>query len=320
MTQGNVEDTSRRRFLTTCAAGGIGISSVPDSVPGGETSPSTPARIRFCLNTSTIRGQKLPLVEEVDLVAAAGYDGIEPWIREIEAYRDAGGSLPDLRKQIEDRGLRVESAIGFARWIVDDDHERQQGLEQLKRDMELLRAIGGTRIAAPPVGMHTPQAPRVDLLAAAERYRAALEVGRELGVVPQLEVWGFSRNLSRLGESVFVAVESDHPDACLLLDVYHIYKGGSGFGGMKMLSGKALHCFHVNDYPADPPRTDINDAKRVYPGEGIAPWQKIIAILQEIGFTGAVSLELFNETYWKQDPRIVLETGLRKMKTVFSAT
>ena len=67
----------------------------------------------------------------------------------------------------------------------------------------------------------------VDLLAAAERYRALCELGEQMGVVPQVEVWGFSKTLKRLGEAVLVAVESGHPEACVLPDVYHLYKGGS---------------------------------------------------------------------------------------------
>ena len=59
---------------------------------------------------------------------------------------------------------------------------------------------------------------------------------------------------------MFVAIESGHPKACLLPDVYHIYKGGSDFAGLGLLSGSAIQVFHVNDYPADPPRETINDA------------------------------------------------------------
>ena len=75
------------------------------------------AAFHYCFNTSTIRGQKLSLVEEIDIVAQAGYQAIEPWVSEIEAYVKQGGSLPDLKKRIADLGLTVESAIGFAQWI-----------------------------------------------------------------------------------------------------------------------------------------------------------------------------------------------------------
>jgi hypothetical protein len=65
------------------------------------------AKYRYCLNTSTIRGQKLSLAEEIDLAADVGYDAIEPWVREIQTYADGGSSLADLKKRITDRVLTV---------------------------------------------------------------------------------------------------------------------------------------------------------------------------------------------------------------------
>lgn len=280
--------------------------------------PSRPGEFRFCLNTSCIRGQKRPLAEEIALAADVGYDGIEPWIGEIQQHVAAGGSLEDLRRQVSDSGLTVESAIGFARWIVDDENERKKGIEQLKRDMELVRAIGGTRIAAPPVGAHGKDAADLDLSVVADRYAAILELGREMGVTPQLEIWGPSKNLFRLDQAVEVLNRCDDPDACLLPDIYHMYRGGSDFALLATLPGRMIHVFHVNDYPARP-REELNDSDRVYPGDGDAPVTEILRTLQKIGFRGALSLELFNRDYWKQDPRTVAETGLKKMKAAVAA-
>lgn len=303
-------DVSRRSFLTTAATAGVAVAaSKPTTALAADR---TKPQFSYCFNTSTIREKKLPLDQEVDLVGKAGYDGIEPWVRQIDAYQKAGGSLKELKKKIAGYGLKVESAIGFARWIVNDDDERKAGLEQAKREMDLVLQIGGSRIAAPPVG--ATRNVKLDLFEAAKRYHALLEVGAGIGVVPQVEVWGFSENLARLGEAVFVAIESGHKDACLLPDVYHIYKGGSEFEGLKMVAGSSIHCFHVNDYPADPPRSEIADKHRVYPGDGIAPLNDIFQTLAATGFSGALSLELFNPEYWKQDPAQVVKTGLEKTK------
>ncbi|MEC9094659.1 MAG: sugar phosphate isomerase/epimerase family protein [Planctomycetota bacterium] len=269
-------------------------------------------KIRYCINTSTIRGQKLGLVKEIEIGAKVGYDGIEPWIGEINEYKQNGGSLKDLRKRIADHGMTVESAIGFANWIVDDDDKRAKALEQAKREMDLVAQIGGTRIAAPPAGA-TNQSD-MNLFAAAKRYAELIKVGRQIGVIPQVEVWGFSKCLSRLGECVFVAIESGCEEACVLPDVYHIYKGGSGFEGLGLLAGETIQCFHMNDYPDNPPRDKIGDADRVYPGDGVAPITSILKSVLANGFSGALSLELFNRDYWKQDPETVLRTGLNKMK------
>ena len=55
------------------------------------------ASFRYCFNTSTIRGQKLTLEEEIDIAAEAGYQAIEPWIGEIEAHLRNGGTLVDVK-------------------------------------------------------------------------------------------------------------------------------------------------------------------------------------------------------------------------------
>jgi len=304
-------DLSRREWLKVAglAASSLTLGSAMPAV----AAPSSSGPFRFCLNTSTIRGQKLTLEQEIDLAAKAGYSGIEPWINEIENALSRGVSLSDLRKRIDDAGLKVESAIGFAKWLVNDDAERAKGLEQLKRDMDFVKALGGSYIAAPPVGMQGQDAPIVDCVTAGQRYRAALEVGDAVGVIPMVEVWGFSKNLSRLGDSVACALESGHPKACVLTDVYHIHKGGSDSRSLRMLSGKVLPVMHMNDYPLME-REKLTDADRVYPGDGVAPLTEILRILRDAGFNGALSLELFNRDYWGQDAAAVAKTGLEKMQ------
>ena len=71
-----------------------------------------------------------------------------------------------------------------------------------------------------------------------------------------------------------------------------------------------MHVFHMNDYPANPPRQAINDGDRVYPGDGVAPLADILQTLREIGFDGYLSIELFNPTYWQQDPLDVARQAL----------
>ena len=311
---------SRRRFIAGAGAViGVDVTTKRTTIAFGGASRSGSVRavpFRYCFNTSTIRGQKLSLEKEIEITAQAGYNAIEPWVEKIHGYVRDGGNLKDIRRQINDSGLTVESAISFYRWVVDDDAERAKGLEQVKRDMDVLAQIGGNRIAAPPAGA-TRQA-GLDLMKAAERYHALLELGEQMGVLPQLEIWGSSKNLHLLGEAMFVVIESGHPKACLLPDVYHTYKGGSDFNGLKHISAQAIQVFHLNDYPADPPRETIGDRDRVYPGDGIAPLTQIIRDLQANGSRAFLSLELFNPNYWKQDPLAVAKTGLAKMKSAVS--
>ncbi len=319
----NVRPTRRAVFAT---AGALAAAPLLGVEPKAEPAK---AEFKFCLNTSTIRLAKGPwgksrgIVESIGIASKAGFSAIEPWIAELDEYTKTGGTLADLKKRFADAGLAVPNAIGFAEWIVEDAGRRKKGLEQAKLDMDKVLAVGCAQIAAPPTGATGGTSRRDDPnytepvapMVAADRYKALLEVGMKIGVRPIVEVWGFSRSLSRLGETMLVAMECGRDGGAVLPDVYHLYKGGSDFNGLKLLGANGIGIFHINDYPKLE-RGKIADADRVYPGDGIAPLKDVLASLREMNYKGYLSLELFNATYWKQDPLEVAQTGLKKLKAL----
>jgi len=304
---------SRRTFL---AAAGVGLGTLAQ--PRSQAAESAPAEpFGYCLNTSTIRGQKLPIVQEIEIAARAGYQGIEPWVTELDQHGTEGKSLKDLAKLNRDRGLVVADVIAFAEWIVDDDARRRKALEEAKRIMGICQEIGSKHMAAPPQGAR--EGPRVDFARAAERYAALCKIGESMGVAPALEVWGFSPNITRLSVATMVAMDSGAANACVLADVYHLYKGGSNPNSLRLLSKDAIAILHTNDYPAKE-RAVITDADRIYPGDGVAPLKQIFNDLRAIGYRGMLSLELFNRDYWQKDALAVAVAGLEKLKAAVRAS
>ncbi|TNF45626.1 MAG: sugar phosphate isomerase/epimerase [Bacteroidetes bacterium] len=301
---------TRRDTLKSLALLGAGSLILPKTSSAAEKAKT--GQFSYCLNTSTISGQKVGFLKEFEITSKAGYDGIEIWIRDLQKYMDEGGNLKDLKKYIDDLGLKVENAIGFAEWIVDDDAKRKAGIEQLKREMDLLAQIGCKRIAAPPAGKYNE--PITDWFEAAERYRKILEIGEQTGVTPQLEFWGASTSLFHISQAMFIATATNHPKACIMPDIYHMFRGGSGYHSLKLISGSAIEIFHFNDFVPNIPREEQTDSDRVYPGDGAAPFQQIITDLYNSGGRKVLSLELFNKSYWEKDAMEVAKTGLSKMK------
>src|SRR5262245_3704149 len=128
----NLPPVSRREILVAAAMGSASSAMTSRPVLGAPAPNDSAPPFRFCLNMSTIRGQKLSVPDQIDLAAKAGYHAIEPWVGELSAYVQQGNKAADLRKRIEDAGLIVASAIGFAEWIVDDDAKRAQGMDNAK--------------------------------------------------------------------------------------------------------------------------------------------------------------------------------------------
>ena len=299
---------NRRKALSSVlAVSGAGL------LPVDLSKTKNPSFI-YSLNMSTLRGHKLGFRKELEVASKAGYGSVEIWINTLQDYLKTGGTLSDAKKIIGDLGIKVEDAIGFAPWIVDDESMRNKGLEQLKMEMDQLAQFGCPRVAAPPMGATTGAS--LELSRIAERYRAILELGDKTGVVPHLELWGFSKNLSRVGEILYVAAETSHPSARVLMDVYHLHKGGSGMDSVKLVGKPLIEIFHVNDYPAAPPRETITDADRVYAGDGVAPLKDVLKSLKNPDKPVILSFEVFNKGYYAQDALLVAKTGLEKMKKI----
>jgi 2-keto-myo-inositol isomerase len=274
-------------------------------------------QFKFCLNTSTLRGQKPGLQKSIEIAAKAGFDSVELWVGDVKEYKDQGNSLKTLKKFLDDSHVTVEDAIGFAPWMVEDDQQRQAGFAQMKQEMELMAELGCKRIAAPSAGVKTDVP--LDLFKVGERYKNLLDLGRQTGVMPQLEFWGSSPVFYHFGQALMAAAAANDPDVKILPDVYHLFRGNSGFECLKMVNGNLIDVIHVNDYPSSVPREQQNDGHRVYPGDGAAPLKQIMATLASMGGTKVLSLELFNKEYWNNDPLVVAKTGFEKMKKIVAA-
>ena len=219
-----------------------------------------------CLNTSTIR--PTTPIQKIEIAAAPGYEAVELWNDELSQFEAEGGSLSDLKHRLQDAGLKAPSMIALFDWMQSERLGKKAAFVEARRRMTQAAAIGASHIVASPV----PDAPHADIGRAAARYRELLELGREMGVTPAMEFLGFFRNVYQLEQAVSIARQSDHPDACIVLDPFHLYRGGSGFGALRLLKGVKIAICHFNDAPALPSQFEQGDADRLYPGDGVLPF------------------------------------------------
>lgn len=306
--------TLNRRYFLASAAGAAAMLSAPSAL----AQAPAPAAKRYqekispwplAINSSTIR--PTPLLDKIRIAAETGWDAIELWVNELDEYEKGGGNLNDLGKQIKDRGLFVPNIIGLWECMPATAEEFQKSLEATKNRMRMSAAVGSTFVAAIPA----PDRPDFDLKWGADRYRDLLKIGREeFGITVAVEFVGFMKGVHRIGQACAIALDADDPTACLIADTFHLYRGASGFNGLKHIQGSLIADFHWNDVPGDVPREQMGDEHRIYPGDGILPLTQALQDLKAIGFTRTLSLELFNREHWKMDPKVVAQTGLQKMR------
>jgi sugar phosphate isomerase/epimerase len=308
----------RRRFLgSALAAGAAGVvPAVAASERAAAAADQSPKRYQngvspwpVILNSAVIR--PAPLQEKLKATAAAGWDGIELWVSDLEAHEKDGGKLEDLGKQIRDMGLYVPNIIGLWECMPPTQEAFDAAMAATRNRMRMSAAVGSEFVAAIPA----PDRADFDLAWGSHCYRELMRIGRnDYNIKVAFEFVGFFKGVYRMGQAAGIALDTDDPAACLIMDTFHLFRGNSGFNGIKLIQPDLIANFHWNDVPGDIPREKQGDEHRLYPGDGILPLTQVLKDLKAIGYRRTLSLEIFHREYWKQDPKLVAVNGLNKMR------
>jgi len=174
--------------------------------------------------------------------------------------------------------------------------------------MELAARLGAPYIVATP-----PRLP-CDLDQIAERYADLLDIGKQVGIKPTFEYISFFQSASKLSQAWQVVQQVDRDDATLILDAFHSWNTNSTLDELRSIPAGRISHYHIDDADKTKPPLTQTDPDRVMIGEGAIPLAAEIGVLKEIGYSGTISLELFNPKLWEQDPAEVLKIGLERMR------
>ena len=142
--------------------------------------------------------------------------------------------------------------------------------------------------------------------------QAAQEAGQR-GIRIALEFQAQAAFGNNLQTAAAMVAEVGSPHMGLCFDVFHYYIGPSKPDDLGYLTKQNL--FHVQFCDlADVPREFATDADRILPGDGDIPLLPIVDRLRQIGYEGAVSVELMNPRIWQIPPRQFGEIALTSLR------
>lgn len=306
-----MEATRRTFFQTGAALTAAGFSQTPthaaekNSLWQNGQSPWP-----MCLDTATL-SKDLPLEKKVEVVAHSSFDALEPWDRELTAYEEAGGSLKDLGKNIHDKGIFVPSVIGLWGSLGNTKEDFESRLEEHHTRLRMIRDIGSEHVQIIP-DLQKRETFTKEI--GAWCYRRISEIAlNDYGLKTGIIFLNAVPELKTMSDAVDVGMMSGWPDAKIIPDTYHNFHGGTETNALRMLNPNAIAIFQFADSPEGlEPQDTWCDEKRVLPGDGILPLVEQLRILYEIGYTGCVSLELYNPIYRKREPNEFLKEAHQK--------
>jgi len=316
-------ELSRRGFLTgmsgLAAAGGMWTATDGHAEPAASDAPGEKrwqggaSPWPLALNASTIR--PTPIAEKLEIAAKTGWDAFEPWINDLETYEAEHGSLKEFARRAEDLGLFINNVIGLWDCMPEGEEAFQASLPATRERMRRCAEAGSRFVAAIPA----PDRPDFDPKWAIHCYRELMRIGREdYNLRVAFEFVGFMKGIYRFGEAAGIALDTNDDQACLIMDTFHLFRGGSGFNCVRLVQGDFIANFHVNDVPGDVPREEQGDEHRLYTGDGILPLEQLFRDLKAIGYRRTLSLEIFKREYWAMPPEEVAARGKEKLLEVIA--
>jgi 2-keto-myo-inositol isomerase len=256
---------------------------------------------------------KADLPADIRVASQAGYDLIEIWAKKMEAYL-SDHSLDDLRKLLEKAHLKP-LAINSVEFITfNSPWEKTNTMNLITRYAEMADRLDCPYIVVVP-------SPRPKDATDNEVYDESVGVLKEISdrfkgykVKFAFEFLGFRWcSVSTLEEDFDIVKAVNRKNIGMVLDTFHFYAGGSSINVIRNVDKEKIFIFHIND-AEQLPKAELQDAHRLYPGEGVIPLKEIVSGLKGIGYDGPVSLEMFRPEYWARPPEEVARKGMEAIR------
>lgn len=246
--------------------------------------------------------------------AGGGCQAVEVWLTKLERQLE-GNSVATTRGFLADHGVTLPAAAYHGGLLLSEGEARAAALDHFKRRLDLCQTF------AIPTLVVAADAGRADAAALGRAVVSLAEAGRwaaGFGVKLALEFRGSNAVCSSLDTAIALAAQCGEPNVGVCLDVFHYHQGPSKPEDLAGLTAANLFHVQVCDV-AGVPRELMTDSDRVLPGEGDFHLDRVVRRLWEIGYAGAVSLEVMNPVLWKAKPTQVGELGLASVQRLLGA-
>ncbi len=226
--------------------------------------------------------------------AAGGWHAIEIWLGKLETFLQTD-RVDDVRRLLCEHEMTAPVASYQGGILASDGEKRRQHWADFQKRLELCQRVSietlvVTADISGPLDQQTFGRVNASLADAARR-------AADCNVRLALEFHSRSGFINNLQTAAAVVEELGSPQVGLCLDAFHYHVGPSKREDLQYLTAGNLFHVQLCDL-ADCARELASDADRILPGDGEIALTPIVNRLTEIGYRGAVSIEVMNPQIW----------------------
>lgn len=248
------------------------------------------------------------LPEKLEAIAAAGFDGVEIFENDLLYY---DGSPRDVRRMCADLGIAITLFQPFRDFEGCRRDRLPRNLERAERKFDLMQELGTdlvlvcSNVAADSLG---DEAILVDDL----RLLAERAAARGLRIGYEALAWG--RHVHTYQQVWSLVRQADHPALGMILDSFHTLSLKGDPAAIAEIPGDKIFFVQMADAPIL--AMDVLEWSRhfrCFPGQGEFDLAGFLAPIIRTGYTGPLSLEVFNDGFRAAPPRANAADGLRSL-------
>jgi 4-hydroxyphenylpyruvate dioxygenase len=270
------------------------------------------AGLRTAVATVCLSGT---LEDKLAAAATAGFDGVEVFEPDFVA---SPWPAAEVRARCADLGLSIDLYQPFRDFDADDDAVLTANLRRAERKFDVMEQLGTDLLLV--CSSISPHALDDDDRIAEQLYELASRAAeRGLRVCYEALAWG--RFVNTYERSWEVVRRADHTALGLCVDSFHILSRSSDPAGIADIPGEKLFFLQL----ADAPHLEMDVLQwsrhhRLFPGQGIFDLPTFLGHVLTAGYTGPLSLEVFNDVFRQADPARAAVDALRSLLALQEAT
>ena len=227
--------------------------------------------------------------------ARAGFCNIEFMLGTVGDYLADGHTLADVRRLLDNHELKCIGGFDCSLEAFSSAEKREKNLARMFGNAHILAELGGANLV---VGTDGPQTPVADPLG--ELAHAFGEVAAQIAPtgVSLLIEFNWSPLVKSLRAASEVARRSGAPNVGVLFDPAHYHCTPTKFDQINAANAPFIKHVHVNDMRDKAGEFSDCNADRVLPLQGCLDLKTLFGRLEELGYDGYFSIEMFSDELW----------------------
>lgn len=253
----------------------------------------------------------------VEAAAAAGYAGVTLSPDDYERARAAGLSAADMRALLADNGLAVGEFDPVVTWWPGSSVGSDMFSRSLDDVLDMAAAVNARSLNA-----IYPRPEPIDSSLAIDAFGALCEraAARDLLVSLEFFPWTGMPDPATAWEIVRGA---NQPNGGLMIDSWHVFRGVGTFDALRTIPGERIFGVQLSDAPEQatkqPPELIREETgRRLTPGAGAIDLVGLIRLLDELGSTAPLGIEVISPVTRSQPVREAALENAQAMRRIIA--